>query len=281
MNRLKKMKPRQRPRQGGLRVGLFCNARDEKHIKEWAAHHLLIGFDLIILFDHKSIVPLQYVFAGFDKRVIVQRIALADGNIKIPLMNQATNIAKQYNMDWFIYLDADEFIMFSTAFRGVKHFLSTHAHADSVGVNWLMFGTNYLVKEPESGLLLEHYKRSDPILNQHVKTFVRPHAVRFSDNPHYYHMINPNKMVGITYQRLHGIGCFNPLSLHYARAPAFIAHYVFQAEETYRKRKIDRAIADDGSCRTDMGNKIHEQHNEIINLYPQKYVQGIKQMLGI
>ena len=31
------------------KVGLFCNARDEKNIKEWAAHHLLIGFDVIII----------------------------------------------------------------------------------------------------------------------------------------------------------------------------------------------------------------------------------------
>jgi hypothetical protein len=32
------------------KVALFTNARDESHIKEWAAHHLLIGFDYIIIF---------------------------------------------------------------------------------------------------------------------------------------------------------------------------------------------------------------------------------------
>jgi len=270
----------ERRRRNTQRVGLFCNARDEKHIKEWAAHHLLIGFDMIILFDHKSVVPLRRVFTGFDKRVIVQPITLADGNIKIPLMNQATTLAKLYNMDWFIYLDADEFLMFSPVYRGVKHFLNTHSNADSVGVNWLMFGSNYLVKEPENGLLLEHYIRSDPMLNQHVKTFVRPHAVRFSDNPHYYRMIDPQKMVGITYQPLRGVGCFNPLSLHYTRAPAFVAHYVFQSEETYRKRKVVLP-ADDGTCRADMGKQIHAEHNGVINMYPQRYVQGIKQMLRI
>ena len=36
------------------KVALFTNARDEKHIKEWAAHHLLIGFEYIFIFDHKS-----------------------------------------------------------------------------------------------------------------------------------------------------------------------------------------------------------------------------------
>ncbi len=46
-------------------VGLFCNARDEKNIKEWAAYHLLIGFDVIIIFDHKSKTPLSELFLNF------------------------------------------------------------------------------------------------------------------------------------------------------------------------------------------------------------------------
>ena len=43
-------------------VCLFTNARDEKHIREWAAHHLLIGFDRIFIFDHKSKTSLKEVF---------------------------------------------------------------------------------------------------------------------------------------------------------------------------------------------------------------------------
>ena len=75
------------------KVGLFCNARDEKNIREWAAHHLLIGFDIIIIFDHKSVIPLSKVFSKFDRRVITIRVELPDGNIKTQLMNKATKIA--------------------------------------------------------------------------------------------------------------------------------------------------------------------------------------------
>jgi hypothetical protein len=44
------------------KVGLFCNARDEINIKEWASHHLIIGFDIIIIFGHKSKQPLKEIF---------------------------------------------------------------------------------------------------------------------------------------------------------------------------------------------------------------------------
>jgi hypothetical protein len=169
------------------KVGLFCNARDEKNIKEWAAHHLLIGFDIIIIFDHKSIIPLKEVFTNFDKRVYILKINLDDGNIKINLMNYAFQIAKKNNLDWFIYLDADEFLIFNNLFKGVKHFLHTYSIADSIGVNWLMFGSNNLIDEP-SGLILENYTKSSMKLDKHVKSFVRTNQTRYSDNPHYYHI---------------------------------------------------------------------------------------------
>ena len=96
---------------------LFTNARDEKHIKEWAAHHLLIGFDHVYIFDHKSTVPLTSEFAGFDTRVVVERCELGVPP-KIPLMKRAAEIAANMRADWFIYLDADEFIILNN-FRGV------------------------------------------------------------------------------------------------------------------------------------------------------------------
>jgi len=53
------------------KVILFTNARDELCIKEWIAHHLLLGFNLIYIFDHMSKNPLAEVLRGFDPRVIV------------------------------------------------------------------------------------------------------------------------------------------------------------------------------------------------------------------
>ena len=77
------------------RVALFTNARDEKNIKEWASHHLLIGFDKIIIFDHKSILPLKDVFNNFDNRVTVIDAKHYETNVKLTLMNVAAKIAKK------------------------------------------------------------------------------------------------------------------------------------------------------------------------------------------
>jgi hypothetical protein len=259
------------------RVGLFCNARDEKNIKEWAAHHLLIGFDNVIIFDHKSKESLKDIFSNFDKRVTIIKIELPDGNIKTRLMNYASNIAKKLNLDWFIYLDADEFLILNSKFRGVKHFLNTYSYGDSIGVNWVMFGSNYLIKDP-SGIILESYIRSCSNLDRHVKSFVRPDEVINSDNPHYYHIRNKSKSIGLGFNRLNYPQCFSELNIPFYKSPAYIAHYVYQSEESFLNRKIN-LIGDDGIRRPDIGKEIHNHYNDVINMQPQKYVKQIKEFL--
>ena len=264
-------------RRSANKVGLFCNARDENNIKEWAAHHLLIGFDCIVIFDHKSKIPLSSVFSNFDKRVSIVRIELKDGNIKNTLMNIAPNIAKKMGLDWFIYLDADEFLILNNKFKGVKHFLNTYSYGDSVGVNWVMFGSNYLVND-SSGTIIESYTRSSTHLDKHVKSFVRPNEIIHSDNPHFYHIRNKNRAIGLTFNVLSSPQCFNELNIPFYKSPAYIAHYVYQSEETYLKRKIN-LMADDGTVRNNLGKKIHMYYNDVINPQPQKYVNQIKKFL--
>lgn len=259
------------------KVGLFCNARDESNIREWAAHHLLIGFDIIIIFDHKSIIPLKQVFSKFDKRVIIKEIKTNKQNIKNTLMNCATNIAKNLNLDWFIYLDADEFLILHNRFKGVKHFLNTYSYGDSVGVNWLMFGSNNLIEEPD-GLILENYTRSCINIDKHVKSFVRPQEIINTNNPHFYNMFNKNRMLGLGFNIIQYPQCFNYLNIPYSKSPAYIAHYVFQSENTYKKRKVEKA-GDDGIQRTDMGKDIHNHYNDVVNLQPHKYINRIKEFL--
>lgn len=258
-------------------VGLFCNARDEINIKEWAAHHLLIGFDIIIIFDHKSKISLKEIFINFDRRVNIIKIDLETNNIKLILMNKAKEIAKKLNMDWFIYLDADEFLILNNMFKGVKHFLNAYSYADSIGVNWLMFGSNNFVNDP-SGLLLENYTRSQDKIDQHVKSFVRPNEIKNCENPHFYNIRNPLKMLGIDFKIIKKPYCFNNIDISFYKAPAYIAHYVYQSESSYKRRKIDLK-GDDGSIRSDIGKDIHKLYNNIINIQPQKYVKNIKNFL--
>jgi len=265
------------------KVALFANARNEKHIKEWAAHHLLIGFDLIFIFDHKSNIPLVERFKNFDKRVKIINVSYLNLPIKLQLMMVASNIGKKYNVDWLLYLDCDEFLILNKKFIGVKHFLNHYNYADSLGVNWLMFGSNHLVNDPDD-LILDNYTKSELLLNQHVKSFVRPNEILSATNPHFYNIKNNLKMYGINNKILSvGNPAFNPLPVPFYKSPAYIAHYVYQSEETYIKRKGMLPADDTGTMRSiDTSNvkHIHNSHNVGENLQPKiRYAESIKQFL--
>jgi len=263
------------------KVILFANVRDEIHIKEWVAHHLLIGFDMIYIFDHKSKIPLSYIFKNFDKRVKILNVGYLNGSIKIKLMNLAANIAKILNFDWMIYLDADEyFILNNNKFKGVKDFLNYYNLAHSISINWLMFGSNYLKKEPTE-LLIESYTKSELKLNKHVKTFVRPNEILHASNPHFYHIKHPEKMFGINGKQISfSTPYFHDLNISFNLSPVYIAHYFNQSEETFFKRKKELPCDDTGTYRNIDNINIHDQHNDVDNLYPKmKYSNNIKKML--
>lgn len=262
-----------------MRVVLFTNARDECKIKEWAAHHLLIGFSQIIIFDHKSKIPLNKVFSNFDKRVKIINVSyLGVKGIKMPLMNRATAIAKFLKADWMIYLDADEFIVLNNSFLGVKHLLSRFTYASSVGINWLMFGSNYLDTEPK-GTILESYTRCEETLNKHIKTFTRPYHIINASNPHFYNIYDKTKSFSITGKRMNN-GPFNPINDSYNEVPAYIAHYVNQSKETFNRRKLSIPRDDTGEFRILNIDNLHNLNNEVVNEYPKlKYAENVKKFL--
>jgi len=262
-------------------VALFTNARDEKNIKEWAAHHLLIGFDKIIIFDHKSITPLKQVFHNFDRRVKIITAGRVNKNVKLTLMGVAAKVAKNMNVDWFIYLDADEFLVLNNKFVGVKHFLNHYQSAHSLGINWLFFGSNNHVNDPE-GLILENYTKSALTLDKHVKSFVRPNEVKQVITPHFYEIRNKYRMFGtnkILNNKIEPFS-FNSTNIEYNTAPAYIAHYAWQSEETFTRRKINLPRDDTGTYRDSNAQHIHNSGNDIENLYPKnKYAELVSKFL--
>jgi hypothetical protein len=256
------------------KVALFTNARDEPHIKEWAAHHLLLGFDYVFITDHLSINPLTNVFKDFDPRVVINTCAMKT-NIKIHLMNEAITTAKKYNVDWFIYLDADEFIVFNdkvTNITTIKEFLSFYnGAADMIALNWLLFGSNYLEHEPDS--IMGSYTKSDIHIDKHIKSFVRPNEALYAYTPHVYAIKHIENFYA--YDRKIGmLTSFNESNILGVKCPIYIAHYINQSRESFIKRKIVKPTDDTGEYRLNKNKNIietiHNSYNNIENNQPKR-----------
>jgi len=267
------------------KIVLFTNARDEHFIREWTAHHLLLGFHKIIIFDHKSVKPIKNELKDFGSRVTVLNVGNMENPIKLKLMKLAVKIGQNLRADWILYLDADEFLILHRRLKDVTALLSFYnTFADSVSVNWLMFGSNFQVTEPPQGCFLETYTKCEGTLNDHVKSFVRPQQVTNVVNPHFYALKRPYRSVGTSGKPTARNSPFVPNTIFYKHVSAYIAHYVNQCEETYRRRKVQLPRDDTAEFRTDSKlitvDHIHSEFNKVENLFPsQRYAGKIKSFL--
>jgi hypothetical protein len=275
------------------KVILFTNARDELKLKEWVAHHLLLGFDFIYIFDHKSKIPLKGQFLDFNKdkfQVYVERCEL-DGGIKHTLITNGANIAKRHNFEWMLYLDADEFLVINNdKITNVKQLLSHYQYADAVSCNWLLFGSNFHIKEPD-GLIIDNYIRSETTLSDTLKTFIRPSQFVTPD-PHRPLIKFPNKAYHVNGRQLKNDAdnYFYKNRINFEKAQVFIAHYVVQSEETYIRRKLNLPNDDRGEFRNNIItwvvdnssniDNLDKLHNDTINtLVKIRYSEKIKNYL--
>lgn len=199
------------------------------------------------------------------------------------LMNLALLKAKQMLADWIIYLDADEFIILNK-FNNVQELLSHNIHADSLAINWLLFGTNNLIEDPPiNTLILENYTKSELHLNKHVKTFIRPNKAIHASNPHFYNMQDQYKMYSFDGQLNNNIEpfYFHSQQTKYYDAPAYIAHYIYQNEHRYLARKVKLPRDDTGTYREQNLN-LHNEFNDHTNMQPKnKYANAVKQYIQL
>lgn len=257
-------------------VYLFTNARDEPNIAEWIAHHLILGFDKIFVFDHMSKESISSKLkTNFNNKVTIINVQ-GSGDIKLNLMRDAVNIATDENVSWMLYLDADEFLLLNKH-TNVKEYLSEFSEADSIGINWLMFGSSGYINQPK-GLITENFIRSDIRLNSHVKTFVRPHMVTNIKNPHYYNIVNHNRCYSGNKTKMR-MGPFNLQPLPFMKSLAYVAHYYIQSEEEHNRRK-GRQMDNGTHNKVGLITEIHKTYNTIVNNQLQnKYSQRTKDLL--
>jgi len=245
------------------RTILFTNARDESNIVEWVAHHKNIGFDFIYIFDHKSLFPIKYLFQNISDIKIEE---IKDENInKINLMSKAVEYSKN-NYDWMLYLDSDEFLILKD--DCINSFLQKYVKYHQIGINWLMFGSNFHNKKPK-GTILENYTRCESVLDKHIKCFVRPSFSNGACNPHYYTGVDLNLSVSTNFSKLQN-GPFFFTNISFENSDAYIAHYVYQSFETFTKRKILRK-RDDINIPYDYKfdeKTLHSEYNSTLNEFP-------------
>lgn len=145
-------------------------------IVEWIAFHLMVGFDKIIIYSHKSTDGMDEILAKLTIGYPI--IAYQLGDVERPQLAAYKHSWDNHgdSIDWMAFIDGDEFL-FPTQADNIADALAPFKAMplSALAVYWKIYGSNGHIKDP-GGLLLEKFprhSRDDFHDNKHVKSIVR------------------------------------------------------------------------------------------------------------
>ncbi len=173
-----------RPYQFKVSVGAIL--RDEApNVMEWIAFHRTVGIDHFFLYDNDSRDGTSEILQALERAGIVTRIAWTDAHSRSidptvgPQVTAYRDLLRcKERTEWIAIIDADEFIV-PLQDAGVPELLQRYPQAESLAINWRMFGSSgHRMAGPD--LLISRFQnrsRDDFWGNYHVKTVTRTRAL--------------------------------------------------------------------------------------------------------
>jgi hypothetical protein len=150
---------------------------DNDYLDEWVTYHLAIGFEHIVMYDHRSIVPVQNIWGD---RVTVIRIDRESLFQPTYLTQDTLTIHPAY---WMAGIDVDEFIVIFEE-KNINRLLEKYEAHGALGIPWSMFGSSGHLTRPADGVKNSYLWRR-PDEGMWVKPIINTQYCTGINDPHY------------------------------------------------------------------------------------------------
>lgn len=149
---------------------------DNDYLDEWVQYHLAIGFEHIVMYDHRSIVPVQNIWGDKVSVIRIDRPSL----FKPEYLNQTT--LNTHPSHWTAMLDVDEFIVL-LQHKDIKDILPEYDSFAAVGLPWNTFGSSGHMTKPE-GRVIDNYVWRNKDELQWIKSIINTQYCTGINDPH-------------------------------------------------------------------------------------------------
>lgn len=255
-------------------LSLCCIIKDEGNLEEFIIYYILLGVVHFYIYDNESTFPIKERLNSF---LYKHYCTIIDFPGRCQQMNAYNDCVKKFgkNIEWLIIVDGDEYIL-PKMDNTLVDFLKKRENAQSIGINWVFFGTSFH-KNKRGGFLVDNYRYCQNGQDRHVKSIFKPKYFLYMDNPHYAIMEDPERIVDPKGNKI----------VHYAFNDCYtidiiqINHYVFKSLEENNEKHY-RGNADTLNRRNISDEGLHNYFNEIVdNILPDKYLEKMKKMYSL
>ena len=270
-----------------MRTAIYVNVKNEKRIIEFIKYYIKIGIDYFIILDDDSTEDVNEVLIKNNINTSIYEVMYTNGrkflhgiyNSKELWDNELIPILNKNNIDYVLYVDADEFLYIGK-FKNINDLIYHYSPFDSLKINVLHFGSNDIIENNTDSIILQ-FNKSATNISDWVKCLTKVSSIcsdknkGFTSNPHVLNVYN-----GITKNILNNIvdstvRLTEPIeNKHYKSVPIYIAHYMCQDITTYIERKtcskIFLQISQNYSLTEDVINLINDNKGLIAAFFLNK-----------
>jgi hypothetical protein len=208
---------------------MFSRCLNEKRfIREWIAHHLILGIDHFYIYDNGSSDGTLDELAPLVEAGILTLISWPQRPAS-PSCDRHFFQTFGHDAAWVARFDIDEFLVLEDGLS-LRELLRINARYPAIAIPCRRFGSSYHRTIP-NGLVREHFVRAEAHLDGHVKVIANPKEARRYRNPH--NLYYRRARLARTADGMRAYGSFARVS---ARSPAVINHYVFRSSEDFASK---------------------------------------------
>ena len=250
-------------------LSLCCIIKNERYLEEFIIYYILQGIEHLYIYDNDSSNPLRERLNNFYFNKYVTVIDFPGKYKQVSAYNHCLQTFGKLTK-WLIVVDGDEYILpIKNEYKSIRDFLNYYDDAQAIGINWIFFKSSFHEKIQE-GFLIDKYRYSQGVQNQHIKTICKPEFTTFF-HIHNCDIIDQSKYIDPKRNIISG-----PWNDNYTIDIIRINHYWGRsAEEVIEKYNRGNA---DGDNRINIPQNIHEDNNIIDNILPDRYLNIIKKI---
>lgn len=160
-----------------------CAKNEGAYLLEWIAHHRLLGFARIVVYDNESDDSSRRLLSSLAALGAIEFRRQYDRPQRGPQFYAYTDAIVRCRTEWIMFLDLDEFLALDEG-TTIGRFLERFGpEVVQVGFNWRVFGSSHR-KEPGEGLVIERFRLASTAaagVNHHLKSVTRRAAIALPD----------------------------------------------------------------------------------------------------
>ena len=215
----------------GLTAIIRCEA---PYLIQWIAHHRVLGFEQITIYDHESNDGTSRILAPLAQAGIISAVYWKDRAARQHRAYDNALRRLRDHVEWCLFADPDEFLLLDPGLT-LDDLLPASPDISAVGIPWRMFGSGGQ-RNRGTGLVIERFTLAAPTHHRLVKSLVRLQDARKIG----IHV--PSLVKGRRTADVFGM----PLDLQVPRtvpSPARIHHYFSRSWEEFIYKRLRGDIA--------------------------------------